>query len=119
MCVVEWFAFFFFQAEDGIRDKLVTGVQTCALPISRRTLRARDPRARDALPVRDPPEGLWSGSPYAAPCSRRLRRARPRYRCASGRIDDHEGPAAAPRADRRRHRRMVVGTAMNEIRLVL
>src|SRR5258708_39968282 len=29
-CVV----FFFFQAEDGIRDDLVTGVQTCALPIS-------------------------------------------------------------------------------------
>src|SRR2546425_10429114 len=28
--------FFFFQAEDGIRDKLVTGVQTCALPIWRR-----------------------------------------------------------------------------------
>src|SRR6266536_5755977 len=26
--------FFFFQAEDGIRDPLVTGVQTCALPIS-------------------------------------------------------------------------------------
>src|SRR5205823_10166363 len=26
--------FFFFQAEDGIRDKLVTEVQTCALPIS-------------------------------------------------------------------------------------
>src|SRR3989441_9475084 len=25
---------FFFQAEDAIRDKLVTGVQTCALPIS-------------------------------------------------------------------------------------
>src|SRR5437588_8977422 len=31
--------FFFFQAEDGIRDHCVTGVQTCALPIS--TLRAR------------------------------------------------------------------------------
>src|SRR3989441_10342778 len=28
------FFFFFFQAEDGIRDKLVTGVQTCALPIA-------------------------------------------------------------------------------------
>src|SRR3712207_9085127 len=27
--------FFFFQAEDGIRDIGVTGVQTCALPISR------------------------------------------------------------------------------------
>src|SRR5260370_22673911 len=26
--------FFFFQAEDGIRDSSVTGVQTCALPIS-------------------------------------------------------------------------------------
>src|SRR5207245_8293585 len=30
-CVI----FFFFQAEDGIRDATVTGVQTCALPISR------------------------------------------------------------------------------------
>src|SRR4051794_41747846 len=29
--------FFFFQAEDGIRDGRVTGVQTCALPISWRT----------------------------------------------------------------------------------
>src|SRR5438876_5804038 len=28
-----WFFFFFFQAEDGIRDGRVTGVQTCALPI--------------------------------------------------------------------------------------
>src|SRR5256885_1324404 len=28
--------FFFFQAEDGIRDYKVTGVQTCALPISNR-----------------------------------------------------------------------------------
>src|SRR5207249_7112472 len=27
------FVFFFFQAEDGIRDRNVTGVQTCALPI--------------------------------------------------------------------------------------
>src|SRR3989442_11416711 len=31
--VVSW-VFFFFQAEDGIRDADVTGVQTCALPIS-------------------------------------------------------------------------------------
>src|SRR5690606_40082422 len=29
-----WMMFFFFQAEDGIRDFHVTGVQTCALPIS-------------------------------------------------------------------------------------
>ena len=34
VCVcVCFFLFFFFQAEDGIRDDLVTGVQTCALPI--------------------------------------------------------------------------------------
>src|SRR5205823_7286407 len=33
--VMDWFRYFFFQAEDGIRDKLVTGVQTCALPIWR------------------------------------------------------------------------------------
>src|SRR5438552_3834695 len=32
------FFFFFFQAEDGIRDDLVTGVQTCALPIYRETV---------------------------------------------------------------------------------
>src|SRR5438132_7150296 len=32
MCCLQFF-FFFFQAEDGIRDHCVTGVQTCALPI--------------------------------------------------------------------------------------
>ena len=32
-----FFLFFFFQAEDGIRDTSVTGVQTCALPISAAT----------------------------------------------------------------------------------
>src|SRR5256885_12141304 len=31
---IVWYVFFFFQAEDGIRDYKVTGVQTCALPIS-------------------------------------------------------------------------------------
>src|SRR5687768_17899361 len=39
------FIFFFFQAEDGIRDVAVTGVQTCALPIS------RTPRTTGVLPV--------------------------------------------------------------------
>src|SRR2546425_10200451 len=42
--------FFFFQAEDGIRDKLVTGVQTCALPISARS--RRGPRRPDDSPAR-------------------------------------------------------------------
>src|SRR5256885_3024899 len=53
LCV---FFFFFFQAEDGIRDYKVTGVQTCALPISP-TARAALWRARsggvplDAVPL--------------------------------------------------------------------
>src|SRR2546422_3898793 len=57
-----YFFFFFFQAEDGIRDVAVTGVQTCALPISRNRGRlpssrciesARTHRARaGALPLR-------------------------------------------------------------------
>src|SRR5437879_895717 len=33
---VDWLRVFFFHAEDGIRDTSVTGVQTCALPISSR-----------------------------------------------------------------------------------
>src|SRR2546425_4668250 len=57
--------FFFFKAEDGIRDKLVTGVQTCALPISVHEHAARLDRRREALsalPARGPegraePEG--------------------------------------------------------------
>src|SRR5438034_11805926 len=69
-----FFYFFFFQAEDGIRDHCVTGVQTCALPIcagrdaaeehagaidryrrAARSARARDrdPRRQAALRVRD------------------------------------------------------------------
>src|ERR1022692_1352226 len=37
--------FFFFQAEDGIRDYKVTGVQTCALPICCACCRSANPRA--------------------------------------------------------------------------
>src|SRR2546430_17005963 len=50
--------FFFFQAEDGIRDLTVTGVQTCALPIYR--LPVAPPNGRRAGRA---PGGLrvWSG----------------------------------------------------------
>src|SRR6266487_6013586 len=37
--MASWFLLFFFQAEDGIRGGRVTGVQTCALPISTVTSR--------------------------------------------------------------------------------
>src|SRR5215467_8560529 len=46
--------FFFFQAEDGIRDYKVTGVQTCALPISG--------GLRDPVSWRHVPEPLGSSS---------------------------------------------------------
>jgi len=39
--IIKRFIFFFFQAEDGIRDFHVTGVQTCALPILQRLLGER------------------------------------------------------------------------------
>src|SRR5205823_11796042 len=45
--------FFFFQAEDGIRDKLVTGVQTCALPISIEIRPIAGTRARGATAAED------------------------------------------------------------------
>src|SRR5207253_7640127 len=54
-----WYSGFFFQAEDGIRDGHVTGVQTCALPISRQ---------EEALSWRAPREGLFLAcGPLLAP----------------------------------------------------
>ena len=51
---------FFFQAEDGIRDIGVTGVQTCALPISASLVRARCASASQdrTAPVQDGALGL-------------------------------------------------------------
>src|SRR2546421_1737201 len=54
------FCFFFFQAEDGIRDLIVTGVQTCALPISPLGSRRRDPGDR-ARHLRRYPAGQSRG----------------------------------------------------------
>src|SRR5256885_13722067 len=54
---------FFFQAEDGIRDYKVTGVQTCALPISfseGRACRACRRKAADQeAPAGDRPRQKW------------------------------------------------------------
>src|SRR2546430_5148443 len=75
--------FFFFQAEDGIRDLTVTGVQTCALPISsdRRQSRTRalrrapandysraDPQRR-ATPARELFAHLFHRRRAQEPCS--------------------------------------------------
>src|SRR2546430_5494278 len=52
--------FFFFQAEDGIRDLTVTGVQTCALPIFTVTGRrnGREERFATAARFDGPPSGV-------------------------------------------------------------
>src|SRR2546430_10407741 len=54
---------FFFQAEDGIRDLTVTGVQTCALPIWRRALAGGDAGDRRLAgePNSDPAAGDAEG----------------------------------------------------------
>src|SRR5436190_21971685 len=73
-----FYLFFFFQAEDGIRDHCVTGVQTCALPISINCLLTGSPPECPqfiAGKTRDEPE-KW-GTPltfaplaFPAECSR-------------------------------------------------
>src|SRR2546430_15653915 len=76
---------FFFQAEDGIRDLTVTGVQTCALPILT-SGRSRVPRAGRRIPTSEHPRVLshemcaqntssWdlnSGGRRRKPCKLRL-----------------------------------------------
>src|SRR2546426_10776806 len=113
MCVR---SIFFFQAEDGIRDYKVTGVQTCALPISSRGGGGR-PRARSARRaggpdrprgsarelgrarmVLGPPRGDRGGAEECA----RLRRAPPRgARPVLGRGATREGPGGWPRVGRK------------------
>src|SRR5205807_2999915 len=60
MCVSLWlYKLFFFQAEDGIRDYKVTGVQTCALPIWRGVTVLKDsPRLAYTLKT-VPSIGAW------------------------------------------------------------
>src|SRR5207249_9190368 len=64
--------FFFFQAEDGIRDRNVTGVQTCALPISRLlSERRRASRTPDrTLRLRAVRYGIWNRRASCEPRTR-------------------------------------------------
>src|SRR3712207_8014289 len=74
------YLFFFFQAEDGIRDIGVTGVQTCALPIS------PSPRSRQHLDPLMPaaPHVTHRVGPNVSP-KLLERRASNQTSCASGR----------------------------------
>src|SRR5256885_5518941 len=72
--------FFFFQAEDGIRDYKVTGVQTCALPISPGALdgahQLRDPRRLEQVVSRAAPEAIDRAFGIAVPGEHHDRRMR-------------------------------------------
>src|SRR5256885_12237755 len=63
---------FFFQAEDGIRDYKVTGVQTCALPISRvpqlADRRRRRRCRRSPVAAREAPRVIDATHIYCAAC---------------------------------------------------
>src|SRR5438067_7162173 len=105
LLVVFLFCFFFFQAEDGIRDRNVTGVQTCALPIFERRehradllpLAATGPldalAARSLAPERGargdehPPYGLHARGPSGESRSEERRVGK---ECRSRRSPDHE-----------------------------
>src|SRR5437868_10408176 len=70
--------YFFFQAEDGIRDRNVTGVQTCALPI----LAASRALARTAL-MKAGPASIRSRRGWAGSCRSPDCRGRDRFGSAS------------------------------------
>src|SRR5882762_6990113 len=119
------FFFFFFQAEDGIRDSSVTGVQTCALPISRHPagappmialrpasleghgvrLEPLSPGHRDGLIAAASDGRLWElwytfvPGPQQTSTSRPRSRVRPRVTCSPGRCASWRAePSSAARA---------------------
>src|SRR5438552_18525294 len=99
MSLIIFFFFFFFQAEDGIRDDLVTGVQTCALPISA-ARRGRSRGTRLALLLERPhrpadadPARQEARRPHAEPETDRERE--PRIDPGPGEKRDSEGAEEA------------------------
>src|SRR5207244_5124273 len=90
-------SFFFFQAEDGIRDDLVTGVQTCALPISL----VEPPVFASSAAARTPYSG-WDGRGRGDLCPDPCRRpcGRPDHAGAQigpqGRSEEHTSELQSP-----------------------
>src|SRR2546422_7213283 len=95
--VVQWrcFAvfFFFFQAEDGIRDVAVTGVQTCALPISRNPCQSPS-GTKSGTKRRDSRRRSGSAARLIGPS---LAVAQPRFQLGDGKYRSR-GPTFARRA---------------------
>src|SRR6266487_640451 len=93
---------FFFQAEDGIRDGRVTGVQTCALPISSRRRRSRTRSCRSCLGGQ---RGLYLAAAAldvaAGPVPYGQRFATAGSAPLAGGVDGAGGPARSGAADHR------------------
>src|SRR5690606_40346220 len=89
---------FFFQAEDGIRDFHVTGVQTCALPISAGT---SAPRSNSSVPAPRSPPSVTLALLTSA-CMPRLSRLPDRKTAPAGNSPLTGRPASASRSEERR-----------------
>src|SRR3989454_12379525 len=98
-------SFFFFQAEDGIRDYKVTGVQTCALPIWHRSLLPRLEDAAEWLRVSLPPSGRRD-QPRHASLRRRAGGRGPERPTALSQRRQRPGPRRGLQARRLRHPRI-------------
>src|SRR5205823_7682701 len=90
--------YIFFQAEDGIRAKLVTGVQTCALPIY--------PRRPGLLRFRGPGDQWLAGGGGRGRCGRADLPARRRHRGRLGTLQPDEQAADRSRQQRSEERRV-------------
>src|SRR5256884_8033926 len=77
--------FFFFQAEDGIRDVAVTGVQTCALPIS-------EPQIQEVLGISEKGHDYYLQITDARPDTGGLSGATPSEAVSWGKIDADQLP---------------------------
>src|SRR5699024_12031241 len=102
--------YFFFQAEDGIRDRNVTGVQTCALPISSprpRTSSTCSTTPTRCWPTRSPRTTSSAPGPDCGPCcSRAPRRARaPRRRSEERRVGKERRCGRGAGAEKRQRSR--------------
>src|SRR5207237_1787798 len=87
------FFFFFFQAEDGIRDSSVTGVQTCALPISPNGTNGRfhgDDAKQASLLVHLGMTGQMAPSPAEKPREKRSEERRVGKECRYGWTREHK-----------------------------
>src|SRR5438046_9831809 len=103
------FFFFFFQAEDGIRDWSVTGVQTCALPICSVGSARESSAQRLPCPIRS-----VRGSAPRCPTSPRCGSTRTRSRSEERRVGKECRDRGAPEQQKER-RKDTVGSGSGAI----